>query len=111
MKIKKITATEIPPIKNFMADDLKDLVVIAGPNGVGKTRLVDGILNYFRQGGKSGRKGHMDNPCFIIEATDKSERAAWGTSELDTSNPEQAVALSNLLRQNRRRRNFRNSIL
>ena len=36
MKIKKITAT-IPPIKNFMADDLKDLVVIAGPNGVGKT--------------------------------------------------------------------------
>ena len=36
MKIKKITATDIPPIKNFMADDLKDLVVIAGPNGVGK---------------------------------------------------------------------------
>ena len=111
MKIKKITATDILPVKNFMADDLKDLVVIAGPNGVGKTRLVDGILNYFRRGGQSGRRGHLTNPSFIIEATDKSESEAWGKSELDTLLPEQAATLYDSLRQNRRRRNFLSSIL
>ena len=111
MKIKTITAPDIPPIKDFMADDLKDLVVIAGPNGVGKTRLVDGILNYFRQGGQAGRRRHLTNPSFIIEATDKSEQEAWGKSELDTLIPEQAASLHDSLRQNRRRRNFRNSIL
>ena len=111
MKIKKITATDIPPVKNFMADDLKDLVVIAGPNGVGKTRLVDGILNYFRQGGQSGRRGHLTNPSFIIEATDKSERKAWSKLELDTTIPEQAASLAKSFNPYRRRRNFRNSIL
>lgn len=111
MKIKKITANDIPPVKHFMADDLKDLVVIAGPNGVGKTRLVDGILQYFRHGGQSRRRSHLTNPSFIIEATAKSEREAWGKLELDTTIPEQANALYNSLLQNRRRRNFRNSIL
>ena len=48
MRIKQISATDIPPVENFIACDLKDLVVIAGPNGVGKTRLIDGILDYFR---------------------------------------------------------------
>ena len=111
MKIKKIIATDIPPVKHFMADDLKDLVVIAGPNGVGKTRLVDGILQYFRHGGQSGRRGDLTIPSFIIEATDKSEREAWGKLELDTTIPDQANALNNSLRRNRRRRNFRSSIL
>ena len=111
MKIKKITATDIPPIKNFMADDLKDLVVIAGPNGVGKTRLVNGMLNSLRSPGPSRRGKHLTKLSFIIEATDKSEREVWGASELDTLIPEHAAILQNSLNQVRRRRNFRNSIL
>ena len=111
MKIKKITANDIPPIKTFMADELKDLVVIAGPNGVGKTRLVNGILNSLRSPGPSKRGRHLTKLSFIIEATDKSEREVWGTSELDTLIPEQAATLQNSLHQVRRRRNFRNSIL
>ena len=111
MKIKKITATDILPVKNFMADDLKDLVVIAGPNGVGKTRLVNGILSYFQMSKPKKRSGHVSNPSFIIEATDQSERDAWGVPELNTTIYEQATTLQNFLRQNRRRRNFRHSVL
>ena len=111
MRIKRISATDIPPVENFIADDLKDLVVIAGPNGVGKTRLIDEILNYFRtfQPDLPGRD--VTNPSFIIEATDPSEHEAWGQQELDTTNLQQATTLTNFLRQNRRRRNFRNSVL
>ena len=111
MRIKRISATDIPPVDTFIVDDLKDLVVIAGPNGVGKTRLIDEILNYFRtfQPEMPGR--HLTNPSFIIEATDPSEHESWGQQELDTTNLQQATALTNFLRQNRRRRNFRNSVL
>ena len=111
MRIKKISATNIPPVDNFIVDDLKDLVVIAGPNGVGKTRLVSGILNYFQNPKPNRRGAYLTNPSFIIEATDRSERGAWNLPELDTMIPEQAMILQNFLRQNRRRRNFRNSVL
>ena len=106
MRIKKISATNIPPVENFIVDDLKDLVVIAGPNGVGKTRLVNEILRSFRTPRSNKKPGN-----FIIEATDQSEQDAWGLLELDTTISEQATTLQNFLRQNRRRRNFRNSVL
>ena len=111
MRIKRISATDIPPVETFIADDLKDLVVIAGPNGVGKTRLIDGILNYFRTSQPNIRGGHITNPSFIIEATDRSEGETWGQQELDTTNLQHAATLADFLRQNRRRRNFRNSVL
>lgn len=111
MKIKKIIATDIPPIKNFMADDLKDLVVIAGPNGAGKTRLVQHMLGAFQTSGWMAHGPHMPGLSVIIEATDTSEQDAWHTPELDTTIADQAATLHNYLLQNRRRRNFRNSIL
>ncbi len=110
MRIKRISATDIPPVETFIADDLKDLVVIAGPNGVGKTRLIDGILNYFRTF-QPNMGGHLTNLSFIIEATDPSEGEIWGQQELDTTDPQHAATLTDFLRQNRRRRNFRNSVL
>lgn len=48
MKIKSITLKNVPPIKNFQIDNLSDLVVIAGTNGVGKTRLIESILGYLQ---------------------------------------------------------------
>ena len=111
MRIRKISSANIPPVKTFIAEDLKDLVVIAGPNGVGKTRLFSGILNYFRNPGPNRRGVYSTNPNFIIEATDQSEGDAWGQSVLDTTNSEQATSLKNAMQQGRRRRNFRNSVL
>ena len=111
MKIKKITATDIPPIKNFIADDLKDLVVIAGPNGVGKTRLVERILGYFQGFGGSGQPRYLNPPKFIIESTDPFECETWGQQELDTTKPEDAAILQDFLQRRRTRRDFRNGIL
>ena len=48
MRIKRISVSDIAPVKRFDVDDLSDLVVIAGPNGVGKTRLVSGLLSLFQ---------------------------------------------------------------
>ena len=44
MKILAFDARDVPPVKRFSLDDMSDLVVIAGANGVGKTRLIDGLL-------------------------------------------------------------------
>ena len=48
MRIKSITVKNAPPIKNFQVDNLSDLVVIAGANGAGKTRLIQNILQYLQ---------------------------------------------------------------
>ncbi len=47
MRIKTINATNVLPVKSFSAENLSDVVVLAGPNGVGKTRLIDGLLQFF----------------------------------------------------------------
>jgi hypothetical protein len=49
VRIKAISAKDIEPIKFFQVDDLSDVVVIAGPNGVGKSRLLNWVLNFFQQ--------------------------------------------------------------
>lgn len=79
MRIKRISAQGITPVGTFIADDLKDLVVIVGSNGVGKTRLVKGLLNYFQTARPNRRGTHLTNPSFVIEATDRSEQDAWDT--------------------------------
>lgn len=48
MRIKAIRARNISPVKVFEVESLSDVVVIAGPNGVGKTRLVNALLAYFQ---------------------------------------------------------------
>ena len=111
MKIKKITATDIPPIKNLMADDLKDLVVIAGPNGVGKTRLLEAMLDRFQIPEPDSQEEFLTNPRFIIEATDSFERQTWKQQELDTTKREEAEILRGFLKRHRTRRDLRNSIL
>lgn len=104
MRIRTISATRIEPVKTFEVDGLSDLVVIAGPNGVGKTRLVTALLSQLQNLNGS-------NPAFIVEATDRSERDAWDKSELDTRNAQDAAKLKSLLQQNRRRRNFKSSVI
>ena len=97
MRVKKISANNIQPVELFEVDNLSDLVVIAGPNGVGKSRLVAGLLHYLQN--LSGQ-----DVKFTIEATHKSEVDSWGKRILETDVPEDAEHLRLLLRQNRRRR-------
>ncbi len=104
MRIRAITATNILPVKNFQVDNLSDLVVIAGPNGVGKTRLITGFLHYFQN--ISG-----NNPSFIIEATNSNEETVFGSKNIDTANPQDSQKLRGLLQKNRKRRNLTSSIV
>ena len=55
MKLKSYKVQGYPPIQGFEVSDLADIVVLAGPNGVGKTSLLTSLLTVF-QGSKP------DNP-------------------------------------------------
>ena len=104
MRIKSIHAENTQPVKLFVVDNISDLVVIAGPNGIGKTRLISSFIAFFR------------NPIvgpvrFKIEATSKAEEEAWGKRELDTGNAQDSNLLKISLQQNKRRRNFNSSVL
>ncbi|MFI7588349.1 AAA family ATPase [Spongisporangium articulatum] len=79
--------------------------MVAGPNGVGKTRLLQHILNTLR--------GANLNPGsrIVIEATVEAERTAWGKSLLDLTDPVDLNILRATLQANRTRRNWSSSLV
>lgn len=103
MRITEVHATNIPPVASFNASGLSDVVIIAGVNGVGKTRLVTSLLTYFNN--------FRGNAHFIINATSPEERKSWGKTTLDTSNLQDVNLLQSTLKQNKRRRYYRSGIL
>jgi len=104
VRIREVRALDVPPVLSFEVAGLSDVVVIAGPNGVGKTRLIGSVLNHLRQ-------PSAGNVSLVIDATDADERATWGKDSLDTSIQADAQLLTTILQQNKSRRNFRSSVL
>jgi len=104
VRIDKVISGNVPPVKLFEAENLSDLVVIAGPNGVGKSRLINAMLNYFQSFNQPGTS-------FDIVATCPEESKAWGKDRLVTSNAEDAQKLRALLQQQQKRRNLKSSII
>jgi predicted ATPase len=78
MRIKTISAQDIEPIRFIEISDLSDVVVFAGPNGVGKTRFVKWLLQLFQN------LNPRPNQWLQIECTSPDERSAWGKPILDT---------------------------
>ncbi len=76
---------------------LSDVVVLAGPNGVGKSRFIQWLLSFFRN--------LPSNPdqWLELEATCVEESEAWGKSLLDTRISGDANKLRAHLQKNRRR--------
>lgn len=105
MRVKLIEAVDIPPIQQFNVSDLSNVVVLAGPNGVGKTRLIQGILQAFQAG------VNYPNIRLVIEATSKVEANNWGKNELDTSMSDDTQKLIVTLQQNRRRSTWQSSVI
>lgn len=106
MRITEISVKGNLPIQNFSVSELESVVLIAGPNGIGKTRLIQGIIQYLRNA--------QVNPNFQIDiqATSNEERAAWrGRETLRGTDANDLSLLRQTLQQNRRRRNFKSSIL
>ena len=105
MRLTSIRANDIKPIEKFEVSGLSDVVVLAGPNGVGKSRLVEQLLR------------HLENPrpgniAVTVEATNPQEKKLWGKDVLDTSQAEDGPLLQRALQQSRlKRKNFQSSIL
>lgn len=105
MRISAIKAKEVLPVKKFEVDELSDSIVIAGPNGVGKSRLIQSVLGHIQN------MKVNPNISLIIEATDKKEREKWGKAAIDTSNAQDAQILQQSLTQNRFKRNWDSSVI
>jgi len=106
MRLRAISVRNTPPVQLFAVDSLSDVVVLAGPNGVGKTRLLERIINHLRVA--------TPNPDVAgqIEATCSEERQSWaGKDVLDLSSPDDMALLQATLQTHRLRRNWRSSLV
>ena len=111
MRLRSIHAVNVNPVKLFSVEDLSDVVVFAGPNGVGKTRLVETILASFRNPNGYRGAGSQPNLKLVIEATSPAEKQEWGKDFLDTADPSDAQKLVKTLQKGRRRSNWQSSVL
>jgi ABC-type cobalamin/Fe3+-siderophores transport system ATPase subunit len=105
VQIGKIAIRNKPPIQNFQVSDLSSIVVLAGPNGIGKTRLIQEIINLL----KNPRSDSSIN--ITIKATSPEEVSAWGKDSLSTLDNDDLQRLRYHLQKNRKRGKWTNSIV
>jgi predicted ATPase len=111
MRLRSINAEKVNPVKRFYVDGLSDIVVFAGPNGVGKTRLVEATLASFRNPIAYRGTGSQPKVQLIIEATNSLEKNEWGKDVIDTSVVSDVQLLTRSLQKARRRSNWQGSVL
>lgn len=105
MRIDEVEILDAPPVQRFQVADLADVLVIAGPNGVGKTRLMQRLIQLLRGDQPVG------TARVVVENTCPDETASWGKSKLDLSDGADLALYRMTLHTNRRRRNWRSSVL
>jgi ABC-type cobalamin/Fe3+-siderophores transport system ATPase subunit len=105
VRLRAIEVQDVLPVRQFKATDFSDVIVLAGPNGVGKTRLIQGILQKFQS------PHGMSNIQFSIEATCEEERREWRTNFLSTSNPAECNLLFATLQKSKRRSRWQSSVI
>jgi hypothetical protein len=105
MRLAALTVRDIGGLDRVEVSDLSDVVVFAGPNGVGKTRLIHALIQFFRDPRASS------NIHLIVEPTSDIERTAWPGGRLDTSNGDDAQRLREVLQRSQRRNRYRSTVL
>lgn len=106
MQLVKYSVRNLPPVSFFEADDLSEVVVFAGPNGVGKTTLLNGLLQTFQNPGSS------NNINVTVKATCPEEIKAWGNRDvLNTSVSAEAQVLRSFLQRQQKRGQLRGGML
>lgn len=104
MRLDAVTMDDVPPIVRFEVSDLGDVIVLAGPNGVGKTRLAQALFNAFRN--PAGSR----NIRLTVQATSEAEKTEWGRDRLDTGDAAQANALLRTIQKARKRTHWESSV-
>lgn len=92
MKIKSLEIKDFPPIKNLKIEGMGDVVIIAGANGSGKSRLKEAIVGALQGGGQMS---------LSLTATREKEREDFGGSEISTTQGANNQILTKYI-QNRR---------
>lgn len=105
MKLVSFSVTGAKPIQNFSIDGLSNTIVFAGPNGVGKTTLMNQLLSLMQN------PGGVPTTTATVQATNKEEIAAWGQKELQTSSVQDSQKLRTFLQRNPKRGDLRSSML
>ena len=105
MRIKTFEIKNVGPIKQVFVEGLADVVVFAGPNGVGKTHINTALITCARD------PQHVRATWMIIEATTDTERVAWKKSLLDTRTPADAQIFRTQLTRSQRRNSYQSSFL
>ena len=105
MRIKSFQIKSFGPIELVNVEDLADVVVFAGPNGVGKTSINTALLNLAKQPRVS------PDTWMVVEATSPDERNRWNKPALDTRTQADASLLQQTLQQSRRRNKYHSSFL
>jgi len=105
VRIDSIAAKNASPIKRFDAAHLSDVIVLAGANGVGKTRLMQALVQAFQN-------PRTANPVQLrLQATSPEERADWGKSLLTTSDQADCQLLVKSLHKTRQRTRWQGSVV
>jgi energy-coupling factor transporter ATP-binding protein EcfA2 len=105
MKIARYSVVNVAPIKRFEVDALTDVVVFAGPNGVGKTTLLNGLLQIFQNHNPGG-------VAVTVTPTNKEEIVAWGgRTSLDTNVPQEAQVLFTFLQRPKKKGSLKGGVL
>lgn len=105
MRIDTIRVNDVPPVKCFNVGGLSNVVVIAGRNGVGKTRLIQHLVNHCQS------PTNNENIQIAVDATCQTENEVWGKPRIDTVNSQDAQLLKTILQANRLRRNWKSSVV
>ncbi|MBX3664246.1 MAG: ATP-binding protein [Burkholderiales bacterium] len=104
MRLKSVCIESLNGIDKVEIGDLADVVVFAGPNGVGKTRILRALVDFFR-------KPRAGNVRILVEATSDAEAMTFGKPQLDTGIPSDTEKLRGLLTKSQRRNRYRSTVL
>ena len=104
MRIDRIILQDHPPIKMFEVETSSNVVIIAGANGSGKTRLKEALVSTFRS---------PNNPLasLSISATRDKEEAAWGGASFDVTAGQPCSILLNYLATRTRTQAYTGTII
>ena len=105
MQISDVAVKKKPPVRNFEASNLSSVVVLAGPNGIGKTRLIQEIIDLLRS-------PRIDQSVNVkIRATSQSEIKEWGKNTLSTLDESDLRKLVTHLQRKRKRGGWTSSVV